>query len=344
MIDREMRWGILGAGRIAHRFAASLAQVPGTQVVAVAGRSSEKLQKFIDEAQLPGALIYAADALDDVSGDAAYKALLADASVDAVYLSLPHGLHECWAVAALKAGKAVLCEKPAVLDEGQARHIADAARSNGMLFMEAMKNRFCPLHDRVWEILRAGELGAIEEVESVQTLRYHEPPTAYLLDPEQGGALLDMGCYAVGWFEELCSGEAALCDCAARWREASVPGERVDWAGDVHMEIGGVPVHMLLDGAAEYRSQLSIACERGAIVVDRLHRPENAVVHRADGSVETIEAPYEVDDFYGQISHFVELWRGGAQESPVMPLDATIRCARLLDAIRVGFDGCGELD
>ena len=343
MIDREMRWGILGAGRIAHRFAASLAQVPGARIVAVAGRSSEKLQAFIENAQLPGALIYAGDALDDISGDAAYEALLTDSSVDAVYLSLPHGMHERWAVAALEAGKAVLCEKPAVLNEGQAQHIADVAQAHGVLFMEAMKNRFCPLHDRVWDVLRGGELGAVKGVESVQTLQYHEPPTAYLLDPVQGGALLDMGCYAVGWFEELCPGGAVLNECAVRWREASTPGERVDWADDVHMEIGGISVHMLLDGAAGYRSALTIACEHGSIVVDRLHRPEIAEVHRADGTVETLEAPYEVDDFYGQISHFVELWRSAVHESPVMPLGATIRCARLLDAIQAGFDGCGEL-
>lgn len=342
MIDREMRWGILGAGRIARRFAASLAQVSGTRVVAVAGRSSKKLQAFIAEAQLPSARVYAGDAMDDAAGDAAYEALIADPSIDAVYLSLPHGMHERWAVAALEAGKAVLCEKPAVLNEGQALRIARAARAYGALFMEAMKNRFCPLHDRVREILDEGDLGAIERIGSVQTLPYHEPPVAYLLDPAQGGALLDMGCYATGWFEELCSGKAVLRDLSVRWREASVPGERVDWADDVCLEIGGVPVHMLLDGAAEYRSILAIECERGSIEIERLHRPENAVVHRADGSYESISAPYEVDDFYGQASHFVELWRSGAQESPVMPPDATVRCARLLDTIRAGFDGRNE--
>ena len=107
-------------------------------------------------------------------------------------------MHTRWACRALRAGKAVLCEKPAVLSEEEALSIASISRERGVLFMEAMKNRFCPMRTRVKDLLASGELGRIVSIESVQKLDYGESPSGYLLDPLQGGCLYDMGCYAVG--------------------------------------------------------------------------------------------------------------------------------------------------
>lgn len=100
-----IRFGILGAGNIAHRFAASLAKVEGAELVAASRRTAEKAAAFLAEVPCaPGARAY---------GD--HEALLADPEVDAIYLALPHDLHHAWALRALDAGKAVLCEKPAML-------------------------------------------------------------------------------------------------------------------------------------------------------------------------------------------------------------------------------------
>lgn len=108
-------------------------------------------------------------------------------------------MHAHWACRALRAGKAVLCEKPAVLNEEEALSISSASREHGVLFMEAMKNRFCPMRTRVKGLLASGELGCIVSIESVQKLDYGESPSSYLLDPLQGGCLYDMGCYAAAW-------------------------------------------------------------------------------------------------------------------------------------------------
>lgn len=105
-----IHFGILGAGKIAHRFAASLAKVEGAELVAASRRTAGKAAAFLAEVPCtPGARAY---------GD--HEALLADPEVDAVYLALPHDLHHAWALRALDAGKAVLCEKPAMLSEAEA--------------------------------------------------------------------------------------------------------------------------------------------------------------------------------------------------------------------------------
>ena len=244
-------------------------------------------------------------------------------------------MHVRWACRALRAGKAVLCEKPAVLSEDEATSIAAVSHEHGVLFMEAMKNRFCPLHTRVIDLLASGELGCITSIESVQKLDYGEQPSRYLLDPAQGGCLYDMGCYAVGWLEDLLPGDVAVLSRDVRWLE--VPDGRVDWADDVRMSIGGVPAHLVCDGKADYESRLTIVCEKGSLEIERLHRPERAFVRYGNGRELVIDAPFEVDDFYGEVLYATQLVRAGELESPVMPLAATQRCACIIDAIRM-FD------
>ena len=156
---REVRWGVLGAGNISHRFASSLKEVDGARLVAAAGRTPSHVEEFCGAFLIDAAHSYATA---DDSGDAAYDALIADPDVDAIYLALPHGMHAHWVCRALRAGKAVLCEKPAVLNEEEALSIASTSRERGVLFMEAMKNRFCPMRTRVKGLLASGELGRLK--------------------------------------------------------------------------------------------------------------------------------------------------------------------------------------
>lgn len=323
-VEGTVHWGILGAGGIAKRFAASLAGVEGTRLVAVSGRSAGRLAAFAP------ARIYA----DGADGAAAHERLLVDSEVDAVYLALPHSMHARWAASALRAGKAVLCEKPAALTADEAREIAAVARETGMLFVEAMKCRFVPLHSCVQALLGTGELGRVRGIDCAQLVDYGEGRLGYLTDPVGGGALYDLGCYPMSWVEELTCGAPAGVSALARWKE--VPGGRVDWAGRAELAFaGGVEATVAWAGdSANYDCSCLITCENGSIAVERAHRPERAVVHRAGRPDEVVEAPYDPDDFHGEIAHFCGLLRSGAVESPVMPLAATVRNAELLDAVR----------
>lgn len=312
-------WGILGAGYIAHRFAASLASEPGSRLVAASARNADRLKAFCADVPCKPENTY----LD-------HQALLDDDSVDAVYLALPHGLHEEWAVRALDAGKAVLCEKPLALTAEQATHMADVAREKGVLLMEAMKARLVPLHAQVMDLVRSGELGAVTGVETIQRIPMDPARGGYVVDPTMGGLLYDVGIYAISWIEELLPGEVRVVSSTATLRAG------VDWSDDARLEIGGIPVHLVVDGSVtDYQVECRIKLERGTVVVETLHRPTRAGIYSPTGELtRVLDAPYVVDDFFGEISHFSQLVRDGAQESDIMPLDASIRMASIVDAIR----------
>lgn len=355
-----VRWGILGAGRIAHRFAASLAHDKRCQLVAVSGRTPEKVAAFAaahgvapERAYADGVAVAGATGADGAgsageigASDAApavavtdagaasfspHERLLADKDVDAIYLALPHGLHRAWAIRALEAGKAVLCEKPAALTAGEIREIAAAAERTGGLFMEAMKTRFVPLYAEVRRLLGEGAIGELLRVET--SLCNAMPPDAlegtYLLDGAQGGVLLDCGIYCASWIEDLLPAPFAV---TARQIEmyrgvdAHVNAELVASDGRT------AALECAFDRAKP--RQAVLVGSAGRIVVEDLHRPQRLVLERQGCAPQVIERPYVVDDFYGEVTHFTDLICAGAAESPVMPLAASVRCAEILDAVR----------
>lgn len=318
-----IHFGILGAGNIAHRFAASLAKVEGAELVAASRRTAEKAAAFLAEVPCAsGARAY---------GD--HEALLADPEVDAIYLALPHDLHHAWALRALDAGKVVLCEKPAMLSEAEAAEVTAAARERGLLFMEAMKTRFVPLHPHVLDAV--GALGPVARVHASlcnDALASYRTRDTYILGGGPGsGVLLDCGIYCASWLDELLPGEIAVERVDTAFYEGS------DVYVDARMTIGGVAAELECACDCARPRQLVVEGERGVLAVDDLHRPQHAELRIAGEQVRTLDVPYEADDFYGQITHFCSLMRAGALESPAMSHAATLRCARMLDRIRAAW-------
>src|SRR5271170_2052771 len=149
-----VRIGILGAARIAPAALIKPAHRTGrAEVVAVAARDVDKAQKYAHKHKIPRVA-------------PSYGALLEDPDIDAVYIPLPNGLHGHWTIAALQAGKHVLCEKPFTANADEARAVAEADNgSPGVVVMEAFHYQYHPLTKRLTEIVRSGELGNITEVD-----------------------------------------------------------------------------------------------------------------------------------------------------------------------------------
>lgn len=314
----KIRWGILGAGNIARRFAASLQNEKRSSLAAIAVRREEKALLFREEF-----------AFDRYYTD--YEKLLEDGGVDAVYLALPHGLHKEWAVKALRKGKAVLCEKPAVLSAGEMREIMDVSRETGVLFMEAMKTRFVPLYREIRDLIQGGEIGKPEYIEtSICFLLPPDRKMTYHMQKGQGGCLLDSGIYCAGWLEDFMGSSlkpeqvyASVFEGIDMYVDARLSGEGCK----ARLEVGFdrcKPRDAVLRGA------------KGSVHVYDLHRPQKADV-TIGGKRATLERPYEYDDFYGQIRHFVDLLENGEKESGVMSLEDSYRCALILDSIRAGY-------
>ena len=318
-----VRFGILGAGNIAHRFSASLAQVREAELVAVSRRTAEKARAFLDEVpHAEGARAYGT-----------HEELLADPNVDAIYLALPHALHHEWAIKALRAHKAVLCEKPAMLDATQMAEVAHAAREEGVLFMEAMKPRFAPLYEQVVKAVR--NMGAVKHVDATlcnDMLGFVDGSGSYHMTPGPGaGVLLDCGIYCASWIEDFCTGAPTLTSVAG----ASKVG--IDTYADAHFSFDNANARLECAFDRAKPRTATIWCERGHVLVEELHRPTRATLFPDGEEPQVIEAPYAVDDFYGEICHFAQLVSEGSAESPVMTLDDSTRCAAILDAIRPSY-------
>jgi predicted dehydrogenase len=181
----SLRLGILGAARIAPAAVVKPARVvPGASVDAVAARDPERARAFA-----------ARHGIGRVHAD--YGSLVADPELDAVYIPLPNGLHAQWTLAAVAAGKHVLCEKPFTANAVEARQVANAAESSGLVVMEAFHYRYHPLMTRVLDILSSGELGSLRHMEtSLCFPLLRRGDIRWRLDLA-GGATMDAGCYPV---------------------------------------------------------------------------------------------------------------------------------------------------
>ncbi|MDI9590385.1 MAG: Gfo/Idh/MocA family oxidoreductase [Acidobacteriota bacterium] len=318
-----VRFAILGAGNIAHRFAASLAREDRAQLVAASCRRTEKAEAFLAEvSHAEGARAYGS-----------HDELLADPAVDAIYLALPHAFHHEWAIRALRAGKAVLCEKPAMLTAREMAEVADVARETGMLFMEAMKPRFVPLYAQVIEAIdRIGPVRSVEATLCNDMLGFVEGTGSYHMTAGPGaGTLLDCGTYCASWIEDLCLGTPTLVSITGAQKDG------IDTYVDARLECGGIAARLECAFDRGKPRTATIVGERGRIVVEELHRPTRATVFVDGEEPQVLEVPYEVDDFFGEISHFVGLVEAGERASSIMSPEDSVHVALILDAIRSAF-------
>jgi predicted dehydrogenase len=180
-----VRIGILGAARIAPPAAVKPARnVRDAEIVAVAARDRSRAEAFAAKHQVPN--------VRD-----SYAALIADPNVDAIYNPLPNGLHAEWTIAALEAGKHVLCEKPFTANTQEAEAVAEVAARTGLVVMEAFHYRYHPLAHRMHAIVESGELGTIRRVETTLCFplpKFSDIRYQYAL---AGGATMDVGTYTV---------------------------------------------------------------------------------------------------------------------------------------------------
>jgi predicted dehydrogenase len=184
MTARRLRWGILSTARIGRKVIPGIAAAPNCEVVAIASRD-------------PSTARAAADAHDIGRAHGSYEALLADPDVDAVYIPLPNHLHAEWTIRAAGAGKHVLCEKPLATSAADAERMIEACERAGVHLMEAFMYRHHPSWVGLRDLVTAGRIGRLLAVQ-IWFSFYNDDPTNIRNRPEAGGgALFDIGCYAI---------------------------------------------------------------------------------------------------------------------------------------------------
>lgn len=314
-----VNWGIIGLGNIAGRFAASLQHSRQGRLYAAASRQAAKRQLYAKE--------YAG-----IKTYATYSELLQDGNVDAVYIALPHSMHKRHSIAALSAGKAVLCEKPATLTAAEFKEVMQCARDNNAFFMEAMKTRFVPMMDKIVADLSGGIIGQVCSVYACFCNRLELDMLAgsFITDPAQGGALLDVGPYPVSFVMDILGCEV------------------LDITADIHKNDNGLILYahgrMTFPGGAvgEIEAAIDRDMERTAIItgsegimrVPMCNRPEAYTVDYNDGRNVEARLAMQHDDMFGEIEEVHRCLQARLVESPRWTWAETLKAMEIIDAMR----------
>ena len=205
-----LRIGILGAANIARLFTRDVRGSADVEVVAVASRTEVTAARFAAETGI-------------ARHHASYEALLADPTVDIIYIPLPNSLHAPWAMAAAAAGKHVLCEKPLTLSAAEARAMFEAARRHGVMLLEAYPYWFQPQTGAMLELLREGAIGQPRFVQASFGFTVPNPASNIRLDPALGGgALLDAGSYPLSLIRLVMGDAPQRVSAEADWADSGV--------------------------------------------------------------------------------------------------------------------------
>ncbi|KMZ12951.1 L-fuco-beta-pyranose dehydrogenase [Candidatus Burkholderia humilis] len=317
MIDtnrpQTIRWGIVGAGNIARRFAQSLAHVEGAQLAGVWSRRTEPTHALADA--------FNARAFDD------FDTLLEH--IDALYIATLQNSHPEYALRAFAAGKHVLCEKSAAVNARALQSMIDVARDAKLLFMEAMKPPFYPLYRRLREHFASdpiGEIGLVRAGCSMANVPLDYPSFSM---EAGGGALLDIGIYeaflAVDWL-----GEALDVQTIGRLGSTGVD---VFASLNVRHERGIAQLFCGLD--LQGRGDALIGGTLGTVVIEaNWCNPVRATIAYTDGRKVELDEPFTGGGLNYETAHFCELLRAGATESPIMSHAMSMRMIAIIDAAR----------
>ena len=181
----DLRWGVLSPARIGtEKVIPAMQRAERCQVVALASRDAARAEQAANQLGIPRA-------------HGSYEALLADPEVDAVYIPLPNHLHAEWTIAAAAAGKHVLCEKPLALGAAEAESMVTACATAGVVLYEAFMYRFHPSWLAVQDLVAGGRIGELRAVDVWFSYFNDDPANIRNILEVGGGAMWDIGCYAV---------------------------------------------------------------------------------------------------------------------------------------------------
>lgn len=310
-----VRFGILGPGSIARKFASDIQLAPNATLVAVASRSIDKAEKFKNE--FNAKIAYGS-----------YEELAASDEIDAVYIATPHNFHLEQAKMLIRHDKHVLVEKPITVNSRGLEELLYMAKEHKVLVMEAFWTRFLPSTNKVKEIIQSRQFGKLQSMEFNFGFELPEdyPETGRLLNPAlAGGSTLDLGIYPVStarFFEEsdIVSMEVSA--------DLSELGVDLDMSCDIEFASG---THATLRSSVsqDLDSNGVLEFEKGNIIMKDFFHSQLLIVNG-----EEIEIPYRGDGFVDEIESFSQSILDGKLENDVMSYKVMKDVISILDQIR----------
>lgn len=317
--QRKIKWGIIGLGGIAHKFANDLITIEDADLYAVASRSQEKADEF---AQKYGA----------TKTYASYKDLANDPNVEAVYIATPHALHKDNALMCLEKGIAVLGEKPFAMNAQEVDEMISKAKEKNVLLMEALWTYFLPHYQYVLKELENKTYGDILKIESDFGFTMPYDTDKRLFNKSMGGgSLLDIGIYPI--FSSLSTlGMPNSIEAKADFFENGT-----DAVCDMVFNYdNNVKTYLKSSLKEVLPTEAIFYCEKGTIKINREFHIPTTVTITANGEERTIDFGYNPNIFgyrYEAV-HFNQLLKAGKKESDIMTFDFSKKLIKLLDDVR----------
>lgn len=327
LLAPPLNWGILGAGNIAGTFAHAVAAGTRSQVLAVGSRDQGRGELFAAAHGIPTTHV-------------GYQALVADETLDAIYIATPHSEHRDQALLAIAAGKHVLVEKSFTRNAAQAQEVFDAAAEAGVFVMEAMWTRFLPHIAALRSVIASGVIGDVVTVLADHGQAFPFNASSRLFAPElAGGALLDLGVYPVSFAHDILGAPDGV----------HAVGSLTETGVDGQITIAltyGAHAHAALSTTLWGRTPTtaSITGTLGAIEVGgSFYVPSSITVTTTAGARWTYDQPV-VGGFQYQIAEVARCVETGVTQSERMPWSETLAVLRTMDEIRaqIGVTFPGE--
>jgi xylose dehydrogenase (NAD/NADP) len=312
----SVSWGLLSTAPINLKILAAARQSDLTDVVAVASRDAARAEAYAREHGIE-------------RSHGSYEALLEDPEIEAVYVSLPNGLHAEWTLRALEAGKHVLCEKPFSRHSRDVERVFDLAEASGLVVSEGFMFRHHPQTARLAELIQSGAIGALRLVRAAFSFPLaveRGPDDARFSAELDGGAMMDVGCYCVNALRFLAGEPESL----TAKQVVGPTGVDVVFAGTLR-HAGDVISHFDCGFVLPRRSELEILCEQGSLFVERpfvIREPGFEL--RRDGDVEWV-AVEDVDSYLLELDNVSGAARGEAQL--LLGRDDALAQARTIEAL-----------
>jgi D-xylose 1-dehydrogenase (NADP+, D-xylono-1,5-lactone-forming) len=308
-----VKWGILSTADINRKVIPGMRASEKAELIAVASREQGRADDYAREWEIERAY-------------GSYAALLEDADVEAVYISLPNTLHCEWSIHAVEAGKHVLCEKPMSRYAADVEAAFDAAEKSGRILTEAFMYRHNAQTARLRQLVSEGAIGDLRVVRSCFSYALYDEDNIRLRTDVEGGSLMDVGCYCVSG-SRLLGGEPERV-----YGEQFIGPSKTDWvfAGSMRFP-GDVLAQFDCGTALGERDELeAIGTEGSLFLDDPWHCVEPVIELRRDGQVERIELEH-ADSYRLEVENLSDAIRGAAE--PLLGREDAVGQARAIEAL-----------
>jgi len=315
-MENTIKWGIVGPGNIANKFAVAVKNIKGAELTAVASRSAEKGKEFADRHNIPNVFV-------------GYEEMSKSPLVDAVYIATPHPFHNTCAEIFLNAKKHILCEKPVCVNAKQAVNLMECAKKNGVFLMEAMWTRFLPAINEAVKIANSGEIGDIRGVKADFCYSMSPAEEAKLYSNDMaGGSLLDVGIYGLN-FASIFLGDNPETIVSV----ADIDGG-VDCQTNILMKYANGAIASVSSAINTEKPETGyIYGTNGYILLPHFYGAQEIVVN-SNNEERHISKPSIGDGFEEEIIEACYCIREGKIQSDVMPMSKSIKILQQMDYIR----------